>query len=517
MHNRLRKTYKVLSAVHLGVDVDNGATALKAIIDTHLSGGGVVHTRGQRGDDGSGVEVSLQLEARIGGVEVVDERLDEGTGSQTVTGSLQVGRLLEDSLLVLVNSENTSGGQTVGHVGGDIQDGASVGGTGALVVASGAVDLVGREEGHAVLALSQETIALGVEADVLAVAAVQDGLVVGDAEVARSLGHDGKDGVILETNTNGEVNPLVLGGDVDAALLDSLYLALGANTRVEQKTGGSKGTGSKHNTAIGSQVNDLGLSRGSLQLDTSHLATRADNANDLGVEAQGELVTLLGKRQVSANGTSTQLILDVPCSVTVDLVLLVGLGDHINGLPANILEELGQNVVQALVVELAVRGGQGGTRVTGVKPLSSRLQVLPFPTLGPVVVVVEVMLGRVHEDHVVDSNTSAKDTSSIANSVSAHVFVPYGKGSNVRRQAGQVNRCEGVVPGEGVVGAGSNCRAGALLEKQHILASLDESLSSDDTRRTTTDDNVVVVSTLECGCSRQGASSRKEGCLAAYS
>lgn len=368
-----------------------------------------------------------------------------------------------------------------------------------LVVASLAVQLIGREENGTVLALGEEAAVLSVHADVLAVSAVQDGIVVGDTEGTVGLDVDGEDGVIAETETNGEIKPLLLRGNVDAALLSSLDLLLGTNAGVEEEAGGGEGTGSEDDAAIVSESDDLSLTGGSLNLDTGDFAAGSNDAEDLSTELKVEVVLLLGQREIGTDGTSALLVLDVPGRIAIDLVLLVGLGDHVDGLPTNGVEEFGENRVQTLIVTLAISRRQSCTRVALVEPLSSRLDILPFPSFGPVVVVVEVVLRRVNKDHIVHGDTSTKNAGGHSLGIGANVLVPDVEVTNISRHTGQVNGCEVLVPGQSLVGTSGNGRTNTSLEKQDLLASLDKPLSGDNTGRTTTDNNVVIVVVLEAG------------------
>lgn len=232
------ETHQVISSVDLGVEINNGRTALAAVIGTQLSSSGVVVAGGNGAKNSSDIGLGDELEAGTRGADIADQLLNEGSSGLHITSSLHVRGLLDNGFLVGVEAQDTGRGSTVGEVSLDLKNRVLGGSARALVVASLAVQLVGREEDSTVLSLSQKTAALAVEADVLAVSAVNNGVIVGDTERAVGLDIEGEDRMVTEAEANGQIEPLLLGRNVDAAVLGSFDLLLGTDAGVEEKTRG---------------------------------------------------------------------------------------------------------------------------------------------------------------------------------------------------------------------------------------------------------------------------------------
>ena len=91
--------------------------------------------------------------------------------------------------------------------------------------------------------------------------------------------------------------------------------------------------------------------------------------------------------------------------------------EHVDGLPAQGFEEVGQDSVHGLVVALAIRRREDGARVALVQSVCCRRDVVRLPAMGPFIV--EVMVRRVDEDHVVERHTTTQHTACAASGVIA--------------------------------------------------------------------------------------------------
>lgn len=441
--------------------------------------------------DGAGVLGRGQGQAGAGGRDGVDHGLDEHLSGLLVAGRLHVGALGDDGVALEVNAQRSRRGKAVGHVRGDGEDALAGRGARALVVAGDAVAAdVGGEEDEAVLALGDEARVVALVLLDRGVGAVEDGIKVGHAKGSVGLDLDGEDGVIQQGLANGELEPLVLGregGDVGGG--DVHELGAGSDTRVVKDARSGQGTSGQDDSSTIGKTNSLALASGGLEFDASHLRSGSYKSNDLGAELQGKVVEFLCQGQVSADGTSTLAILNVPGRITVDFKLLVGLLNHVDGLPAEVAEEVGQDRVQLLVVSLAVGRGQRRSGIALVQSLGGGSNIFPVPALRPLF---EVVSRGVDKDHVVDGDTTAEDASRVVGRVLADVLAPYIEIANVGRQTGEVNLGQGVVPAESVVRAGRGSRSGSSLDEKDLLVSLSQSLGRDDTCRASSHNNVIV-------------------------
>ncbi|KAI6774893.1 hypothetical protein HG530_001651 [Fusarium avenaceum] len=298
--------------------------------------------------------------------------------------------------------------------------------------------------------------------DVLGIGAVQNTVGIEHAVCTTGLDVEGEDGVIHEVLANRQVNPVSLSGKSDACLLGSLDLLLGTNARVEQKTRGCESAGGEDDSAILGKLDNLLLTIGSLNFNTGGLGARSYNADDLCAEAKSEVLLFLCQREVRLDWPGALRVLDVPGWPAVDFMLLVGLLDHVDRLPANCVEEPRQGVVQASVVSLLVQGWLKGSGVAGVQPVGSWCNVVPLPALGPLIV--EVASGRVDKDHEVDSDAASENTSCQSCGVVAHVLVPQVKTTDCRRETRYVDGSERAVPWKSVVRPSCDGWAWAALE-----------------------------------------------------
>ncbi|KAI6771690.1 hypothetical protein HG531_009315 [Fusarium graminearum] len=420
-------TYKVVHSKDLGVSVDDGTNLgrtdemvslvglLKKIID------GLVALQG----------VTSRLVSDGG-----DELLKESPGSLGIGLGGQIGSLLENSVSLLVKTQDTRRGRAVSKVNLDGDDTVTSSRGRALEVTSLAINSLARsEEDETVTTLGQNTRGLVLkELNVLGVGAVENTIGVEHAPLTISLDVDGKDGVVLDLLADGKVDPVSLGRESDTRLLGIEDLLLGPDTRVKQKSGSRHGTGRENDTAVLGEIDDLLLAFGGLYFNTSGARAGSDNADDLGTHLKAKVVALLRE---------------------------------------------GESAVKTSVVALVVLGRHSGTGVASVQSLSSRGNITPLPSLGPLVV--EVALGRVHENHVVYGNTTSKNTGSQTGSVGAHVLIPEIKATDSSGKTRDIDGSQGLVPWERVVGSSVDGRASlATLEKKNLLVSLRESLSSDD-------------------------------------
>lgn len=149
-------TYQVVSAVDLGVEVNNSGTVVKTAVSANAGGSNVVVAVGvvldQRRDVGG-------LDERVAGAsgqELVQHLADEAGGSGLVSLGGQVGLLGEVGGLGLVEAEGSAGGETVGHVDLDGEDALGVCSARALeeALVSGLI-FTGSEPDELVLALGQ--------------------------------------------------------------------------------------------------------------------------------------------------------------------------------------------------------------------------------------------------------------------------------------------------------------------------------------------------------------------------
>jgi len=300
--------------------------------------------------------------------------------------------------------------------------------------------------------------------------------------------------VVQETLTDGQVDPLVTRRDVNAALGRGLDLSSSADSTVPQDARAGKGTSSENDATVRLDGNDLGRVHTSvgLELNASDLGTVTHNAKDLRLSAKLEVRTLRCERQVCAERTGTELVLNVPGRVAVDLVLCVGLFDHVDRRETKSAEDLRERVVETLGVTLAIGGWESGASVAAVETLRGRLDIGPLPANGPFVV--KVVIRGVDEDHVVNRGTTAQNASSSGGSVLADVLAPKVRAANARRKTRNIDLSELVVPGEGLVCASSDSRTNATLEEEDGVVCRSEALSSNDTGGATSNDDVVVLS-----------------------
>lgn len=138
--------------------------------------------------------------------------------------------------------------------------------------------------------------------------------------------------MVQETLADGQVDPLVTRRDLDTALARDLDLGSSTDSTVPEDARARQGTGSEDDATVWLNGNDLSGVHTSvgLELDTSDLATVTHNAGDLRFSAKLKVGTLRCERQVSAKRAGTELVLNVPGRVAVDLVLRVGLFDHVD-------------------------------------------------------------------------------------------------------------------------------------------------------------------------------------------
>jgi len=149
-------TYKVVSAVDLGVKVNNGGTVVKTAVGTKFGSSNVVVAVGVVLDQGRDVGGLDERVAGASGQELVQHFADEAGGSGLVTFGGQVGLLREVGGLGLVEAESSAGGQTVGHVDLDGEDALGVRSAGTLEEAFvTSFILTGSEPDELVLALGQ--------------------------------------------------------------------------------------------------------------------------------------------------------------------------------------------------------------------------------------------------------------------------------------------------------------------------------------------------------------------------
>lgn len=491
-----RSTYQVVSAVNLGVEVDNGGTVVKTAVSTQAGGSNEVVATGVLLNQGRNIGGLDERVAGASGQELVQHFTDEAGGSALVGLGGQVGLLGEVSGLGLVEAESSAGCKTVSHVDLDGEDALRVRGARTLEEAGVSIlTLAAGEPDELVLAFGQVSrLVLLICLDALNSSSVKDALGVERSKGLVGLKGDGEDGVVQETLADRQIDPLVTRRNVDTALDSGLDLSSSSDTTVPQDARAGEGTGSEDDATVGLDGNDLGRVDTSvgLELDTSDLATVTDDADDLRFSAKLEVGALSSKRQVSAKRSGAELVLNVPGRVTVDLVLRVGLLDHVDGREPESAEHLRERVVKTLRVTLAIRGWESGASVAAVEALRSSLDVAPLPANGPFVV--KVVVGRVDEDHVVDRGTSTQHASGSGGSVVADVLGPKVRAANVGRKARNIDLSELVVPGKSLVRASFDGRSHTTLEKEDRVVGCREAFSGNETRRTTADDDVVVLS-----------------------
>jgi hypothetical protein len=348
----MESTYKVVSAVNLGVKVNNGGTVVKTAVGTNAGGSNVVVAVGvvlnQRRDVG-GLDERV---ASASGQELVQHLADEASGSCLVSLGGQVGLLGEVGGLGLVEAESSAGGETVSHVDLDGEDALGVRSARALEEALvSSFIFAGSEPNELVLALGQVSrVVLLVRLNEINGSSVEDALGVERAKGLVGLEGDGEDGVVQETLADGQIDPLITRRNVDTALDRGLDLSSSADTTVPENARTRKGTRSEDDATVRLDGNDIGgvHTSAGLKLDTSDLATVAHNAEDLRLCAKLEVRTLGCERQVSAKRPGTELVLNVPGRVAVNLVLGVGLLDHVDRGETESAEHLRERVVELL-------------------------------------------------------------------------------------------------------------------------------------------------------------------------
>lgn len=479
---------QVVSAVDLAVSVDDGGAILKTGVGTHLGGTDEVRAGGEALDQARGSDVATSGGGNgvAGLLGVAEELVEEGGDGLLVSVGVQPRLSHQGGGARSVNTKTTLRGETVGEVDLNLDGTGASGRGGTLDVAGLAVGALNAgPEVQTLHTLGKRAGTLFVELDLVVrgVGGVEDGdVAVGNVEL------HGQDGVILETLADGQLNVVRrVERDTAGALGNNLELVSRADTRVEQETRSRQSTGSKDDLAVGLQVDELGGARFGLNLNTSDGRARAGNTENLGVELELEVGELLGLGQVGKDGTSTERVLDVPRGVGEDLLLLVGLLDSIDLAPAVALEEVGQDLVDALVVAAAILGGQSGTGVDLVERLSRRLNVRPLPALGPVL---EVGLLGLDEHLGVDDGRATENAASLGSSVGA-----------VRDITSRLNSVaigwnvvggDGAVPVDEVLATAESGGSLATLKEENGLLGLSETLGSDDTGGTTTNNDVVV-------------------------
>jgi hypothetical protein len=113
--------------------------------------------------------------------------------------------------------------------------------------------------------------------------------------------------------SNGEVDPVILGGQGDAggAVGDGRDLIRGADSTVDEDSRRRKGTGGEDHGTVGLEVDDLTGGRSSLDFDAGDGAAISDNAENLGVELKLEVGKSLSEGEIVTDRTSTQTIVDL--------------------------------------------------------------------------------------------------------------------------------------------------------------------------------------------------------------
>lgn len=106
----------------------------------------------------------------------------------------------------------------------------------------------------------------------------------------------GGDGVVLEVFANGQIDPLLLGRQLNAGVArsDNLELRGRADARVEEDAGGRVRAGGENDRSPLVDLDDVARAVCPLNLDTSGEAALADDAQNLDVEQEGEVVEGLG-------------------------------------------------------------------------------------------------------------------------------------------------------------------------------------------------------------------------------
>lgn len=102
--------------------------------------------------------------------------------------------------------------------------------------------------------------------------------------------------MVLEVFADGEVNPLLLGRQLDAGIArsDNLELRSRADTRVEKDAGGRVRAGGENDRSTVVDLDDIARAVCSLNLDAGGEASLANDAQNLNVEQEGEVVEGLG-------------------------------------------------------------------------------------------------------------------------------------------------------------------------------------------------------------------------------
>ncbi|KAI6754516.1 hypothetical protein HG530_012268 [Fusarium avenaceum] len=446
---------QVLGTPDLGISVDNAGAV---VLSTHDGATNEVRAADVLGHEALSGSVAGDDDSAVRLGSIVDELLHEGLDGLLVASSLEVRLADELGSTGAGHGKGTTGGGTVGEVDLDLESIVTSGSASTLDVSLNAVracDAVPEDE--ALARLGKKTGALSEEVNV-GLARLGEGRVAQSREGLLGLDLDGEDGVVLQVLSDGEVEPLVLGGHSEALATagNSLDLLRGADTRVDEKTGSGESASSEDDSTVGLQVDDLAGRRTRLDFDTGDGLAITDDTHDLGVELELEVGVGLskGERRVGE-----------------DSLLLARLLNGVNLSEAKAREPFAEDVPSTLVNSLHVLGRVQGTRCALVKLVSGGLDILPLPASGPLVVEIS---GLGSNEHLgVDNSATTKNATGHAGRFSA-VFRGILCSFHGRTATGGVHRSL------------------ALLEEENGLLGLKKTLGDDQAGSTSTNNDVVV-------------------------
>lgn len=298
---------EVVGTPDLGVGVHNAGAV---ILSTDTSSTNPMVAAGVLLGQALGSGVASNGKNAVGLPGEVDELLDGGQGRLTVVIRVEVGLVDNGRITRARNAKGTGRRSSVSHVKLDLESVVrrSVAGTLVEVLASvssldaGPVD-------EALARLGQKTGALGKEIDIGLTGAGESSAVEGSQGIL-GLQCDSEDGVVLQMLADGEIDPVSAGRELDTGgtVGDSLDLCLRTDTTVEENSGGGESTRGQDDRTTRLQVDDLTSAAAVVDLDTSNGFAVAHNANNLGLQGEGEVRHLLSEREVIPNRASAETV-----------------------------------------------------------------------------------------------------------------------------------------------------------------------------------------------------------------
>lgn len=301
---------EVVGAPDLGVRVDN---ALSIVGSAHLSGSKVMATTTDGSHESLRGGVLGNGKDAVGFASPLEQLVNEGSKGFLVAFGVHEGVLGHVGRTAGRDLDGTSRSGAVGQVDLDANGVIAVRANSALNVTGSAIGSVDAgPKVQTLTSLGHETAALSKEVNGLLVR-VSPGSLGERNELLLGGEGDGRDAVVLEVLADGEVDPLLLGRqlDVGGAGGDDFDLLGGADAGVEEDARGGVGAGGEDERSTLAELNDLAGSTVVLDLDAGDEAAVADGAEDHGVEFEGEVGEGFGVREDRADGAVAQTVSDL--------------------------------------------------------------------------------------------------------------------------------------------------------------------------------------------------------------